>query len=106
MYWFTFKRANKYCQQTVQTNSVAVDSSFTLITHAQIIKPGADPERCKYYKWQKKDNFKLSNEKLINLHVTFNKNINIADLIMFMFCLECFVSYFFGCIFSIRTFFN
>lgn len=101
MYLFTFKRANKYCQQTVQTNSVAVDSSFTLITHAQIIKLG-----CKYYKWQKKDNFNLSNEKLVNLHVTFNKNINIADLIMFMFCLECFVSYFFGCIFFIRTFFN
>lgn len=69
-------------------------------------KTGADPERCKYYKWQKKDNFKLSNEKLVNLHVKFNKNINIADLIMFMFCLECFVSYFFGCIFFIRTFFN
>lgn len=99
MYWFTFKRANKYCQQTVQTNSVAVDSSFTLITHAQIIKLVRIQRGVNITNGKKKDNFKLSNEKLVNLHVTFNKNINIADLIMFMFCLECFVSYFFGCIF-------
>lgn len=55
---------------------------------------------------KKKDNFKLLNEKLVNLYVMFNKNINIVDLIMFMFCLECFVLYFFGCIFFIRIFFN
>lgn len=54
---------------------------------------------------KKKDNFKLLNEKLINLYVMFNKNINIVDLIMFMFCLECFVLYFFGCIFFYKNIF-
>lgn len=92
MYWFTFKRANKYCQQTVQTNSVAVDSSFTLITHAQIIKLVRIQRGVNITNGKKKRQFQV-------VHVTFNKNINIADLIMFMFCLECFVSYFLGCIF-------
>lgn len=97
MYWFTFKRANKYCQQAVQTKSVAVDSSFTLITHAQSIKLVRIQRGVNITNVKKKD--KLSDEKLINFHVTFDININIADLIMFMFCLECFVSYFLGVFF-------